>query len=106
MRWSRPGVFDRILAALTGQNPKAADHDGRNPSEGAPHGDEPAQKGLVPVVSGRTQSGLNSKLHAACEKDERRVAMLLSDGQMSDQFLLDALPSASHPIADRDCDSM
>jgi transposase len=45
---------------------------------------------------------LNSKLHAVCDGHGKPIILLLSEGQMSD---LDALPSASHLIADRGYDS-
>ena len=85
IRWSRLGVFDRIFAALAGEAGEArADHDRRHPSQGAPHGGEPAQKGAVPRRIGRTKGGLNSKLHAVCDGQGRPIMLLLTEGQMSD----------------------
>lgn len=37
---------------------------------------------------GQTKGGLNSKLHTVCDGDGRPIIMLLSEGQMSDQFWL------------------
>jgi hypothetical protein len=42
------------------------------------------KKGGVPRRIGRTKGGLNSKLHAVCNGEGKPVAMLLSEGQMSD----------------------
>ena len=110
IRWSRLGVFDRIFAGLGRRRAEArADHDRRHPSEGPPHGGEPAQKGDVPRRIGRTKGGLNSKLHAVCDGDGRPLILLLSEGQMSDhkgaRLVLDALPPARYLIADRGYDS-
>ena len=52
---------------------------------------------------------MNSKLHTVCDGDGRPIILLLSEGQMSDhkgaRLVLDALPPASHLIADRGYDS-
>jgi transposase len=52
---------------------------------------------------------LNSKLHAVCDGHGRLIAMLLSEGQMSDHkaaaLLRPVLPQASLLIADRGYDS-
>jgi len=52
---------------------------------------------------------LNSKLHAVCDGTGRPVAMLLSEGQMSDYkgaaLLVDALPKAKELLADRGYDA-
>lgn len=52
---------------------------------------------------------MNSKLHAVCDGEGRPVAMLLSEGQMSDHkgagLMLGALPPAKTLIADRGYDS-
>ena len=43
IRWSRLGVFDRIFAGARRRRAEArAHHDRRDPSEGPPHGGEPA----------------------------------------------------------------
>ena len=58
---------------------------------------------------GRTKGGLNSKLHAVCDRHARPLALLLSQGQMSDHkgagLLIDALAPARELIADGGCDS-
>lgn len=81
----------------------------RDPSEGAPHGGEPAQQGALPRHIGRTKGGLNSKLHTVCDGEGRPIVMLLSEGQMSDHkgasLVLAALPPAKALIADRGYDS-
>ena len=102
IRWSRLGVFNRIFAAAGGQGRQARPvDDRRHPSEGAPHGGQPAQKGAVPRRIGRTKGGLNSKLHAVCDGKGRPLVMLLSEGQMSDYkgaaLMLDALPEGQGP---------
>ena len=58
------------------------------------------------MVSG---GGLNSKLHAVCDGEGRPIALLLTEGEVSDHegaaALLDALPQADILIADRGYDS-
>lgn len=44
----------------------------------------PAKKGDVPRRIGHMKDGLNSKLHVVCDGQRKPVAMLLSEGQMSD----------------------
>lgn len=52
---------------------------------------------------------MNSKLHAVCDGDGKPVALLLSEGQMSDYkgaaLLLSSLPKASVLLADRGYDA-
>jgi transposase len=52
---------------------------------------------------------LNSKLHAVCDGRGKPVALLLSEGQMSDYkgaaLLLPALPKAKELLADRGYDA-
>jgi len=52
---------------------------------------------------------LNSKLHAVCDGQGRPVALLLTEGQMSDHkgaaLLLPALPPARELLGDRGYDS-
>ena len=105
VRRSRLGVFNCIFAELAGkeENAREAD-DRRHASEGPPHGSQPAKKGDVPRRIGRTKGGLNSKLHVVCNGQGKPVAMLLSEGQMSDykgaRMLLPSLPKAKTLIAD------
>ncbi len=49
-------------------------HDRRDPSEGPPDSGQPAQKGALPRHIGRTKGGLNSKLHAVCDGEDRPAA--------------------------------
>ena len=55
------------------------------------------------------KDGLNSKLHVVWDGDGRPLAMLLSEGQMSDhtgvKILYPALPQANTLIADKGYDS-
>jgi len=52
---------------------------------------------------------LNTKLHAVCDEQARPVALLLSQGQMSDhkgaRLLVDALPRSQYLLGDRGYDS-
>ena len=110
IRWSRLGVFNKIFAGARreGWQARPAD-DRRDPSEGAPDGGEPAQKGAVPRRIGRTKGGLNSKLHAVCDGKGRPFVMLLSEGQMSDYkgaaLMIDTLPRAKALLGDRGYDA-
>ena len=58
------------------------------------------------MVSG---GGLNSKLHAVCDGQGRPVALLLTEGEVSDHegaaVLLDALPRVEVLVADKGYDS-
>jgi hypothetical protein len=51
------------------------------PSEGAPHGGQPTQKGDFPRRLGRTKGGLNSKLHAVGDGHGRPLVLLLSEAR-------------------------
>jgi transposase len=86
-----------------------AHHDRCRPFEGAPDSGEPVEKGAVPRRIGRTKGGLNSKLHAVCDGEGKRLVLLVSEGQMSDhkgaRLILDALPPAKALLADRGYDS-
>jgi transposase len=68
-----------------------------------------AKKGALPRRIGRTKGGLNSKLHAVCDKRGRPVVMLLSEGQRRDYkgaaLMIDDLPQAKVLIGDRGCDA-
>ena len=106
IRWSRLGVFNKIFAELAGKGCKPERiNDRRHASEGASHRREPFKKGPVPRRIGRTKGGLNSKLHAVCDSRGRPLAMLLSEGQMSDYkgaaLMLPALPKAKQLLADK-----
>ena len=52
---------------------------------------------------------MNTKLHAVCDEQARPVALLLSQGQMSDhkgaRLLVDALPRSQYLLGDRGYDS-
>ncbi|WP_163271882.1 IS5 family transposase [Chelativorans alearense] len=110
IRWSRMGVFDRIFAGLAGEGPKPerimidATHLKAHRTAASL-----LKKGMFPRRIGRTKGGLNSKLHTVCDGEGRPIILLLSEGQMSDhkgaRLVLDALPPATHLIADRGYDS-
>lgn len=103
-------MFDRIFANLAGEGPKPerimidATHLKAHRTAASL-----LKNGDVPRRIGRTKGGLNSKLHTVCDGDSRPIILLLSEGEMSDHkgacFVLDALPTASHLIADRGSDS-
>ena len=110
IRWSRMGVFNKIFAGLAAKGRQARPTDDRcDPSQGPPHGGQPAQKGAVPRRIGRTNGGLNSKLHAVCDGKGRPLIMLLSEGQMSDYkgaaLMIDAFPKAKALLGDRGYDA-
>jgi transposase len=58
---------------------------------------------------GRTEGGLNSKLHAVCDGQSKPVVSLLTEGQTRDhkgvRLLFDKLPPADALIGDRGYDS-
>ena len=70
---------------------------------------QPAKRGDVPRLIGRTKGGLNSKLHAVCDGEGRPLRLLLSEGQQSDHkgaaTLLAGLPASSEMIGDKGYDS-
>ena len=70
---------------------------------------QPAKRGDVPRLIGRTKGGLNSKLHAVCDGEGRPVRLLLTEGQQSDHkgaaTLLADLPSATEMLGDKGYDS-
>ena len=70
---------------------------------------QPAKRGDVPRLIGRTKGGLNSKLHAVCDGEGRPVRLLLTEGQKSDHkgaaTLLADLPSATEMLGDKGYDS-
>jgi transposase len=110
VRWSRMGVFNRIFAELAW---KAGTPDRLmiDATHLKAHRTAASllKKGDVPRRIGRTKGGLNSKLHAVCDGQGKPVAMLLSEGQMSDYkgaaLLLPALPEAKELLADRGYDA-
>lgn len=66
------------------------------------------KNGDVPRCIGCTKGGLNFKLHAVCDGQGRPLALLLSQGPMSDYkgaiLLFDALSEARGLIADKGYD--
>lgn len=66
-------------------------------------------QGGSPRCIGRTNGGLNSKLHAVCDGEGRPLVLLLTEGQASDhtgdRIVLGSLPKASCLITDRGYDS-
>ncbi|WP_246103539.1 IS5 family transposase [Swaminathania salitolerans] len=110
IRWSRLGVFARIFSALTG-NAGVPEELMIDSTHLKAHRTAASllKKGVPARRIGRTRGGLNSKLHAVCDGHGRPVAMLLTEGQMSDHkgaaLLLPRLPSARHLVGDRGYDS-
>jgi transposase len=110
IRWSRLGVFSRILAELTTSRGKReqlmidATHLKAHRTAASR-----LKKGDAPRRIGRTKGGLNSKLHAVCDGQGRPLIMLLSEGQMSDYrgaaLMLKALPEAKAMLADKGYDA-
>jgi len=74
------------------------------------HGLQPAKRGALPRLIGRTKGGLNSKLHAVCDGEGRPVRLLLTEGQQSDHkgaaTLLPELPVAKEILGDGDTTAM
>ena len=105
-------MFNKIFAELAGKERQTgADHDRRHPSEGAPHRCKPFKKaGLFPDVSGRTKGGLNSKLHAVCDKRRTPARHALKRGaderlQGRPALMLPAMPKAKELLADKGYDA-
>ncbi|MGH8336474.1 MAG: IS5 family transposase [Gammaproteobacteria bacterium] len=110
IRWSRLGVFNRILAELAAKGGKP-DRLMIDATHLKAHRTAASllKKGLFPRCIGRTKGGLNSKLHAVCDGRGRPLVMLLSEGQMSDYkgaaLMLDALPPGKAMLGDRGYDA-
>ncbi|MBX5000949.1 IS5 family transposase [Rhizobium lentis] len=110
IRWSRLGVFNRILAELTAKRGKPeqlmidATHLKAHRTAASL-----LKKGMFPRRIGRTKGGLNSKLHAVCDGHGRPLILLLSEGQMSDYKgaaqMLHAFPKAKTLLADKGYDA-
>jgi transposase len=110
VRWSKRGIFNRIFTALAGKAgmPERLMIDTTH-LKGHRTAASLQQKGAVPRCIGRTKGGLNSKLHAVCDGSGKPLALLLSEGQMSDYKgaarLLDSLLPAKALLADRGYDA-
>ncbi|MEJ8476997.1 IS5 family transposase [Roseibium algae] len=110
IRWSRLGVFNRILAELAGMagTPDQVMIDATHLK--AHHtAASLLKKGCSPRRIGRTKGGLNSKLHAVCDGAGRPLVLLLSEGQMSDfkgaALMFDAIPDAKALLGDKGYDA-
>ena len=72
---------------------RKADHSTAGAAWAAGH--LPRKKGVHGGI-GRTRGGLNSRLHAVCDRVGRPIILLLTEGQASDQrgaaAIIDALP--------------
>lgn len=110
IRWSRLGVFSWILAELIAKRGRpeqlmidAAHLKAHRTAASL------LKKGDVPRRIGRTKGGLNSKLHAVCDRHGRPLILLLSEGQMSDYKgaakMLPAFPKAKTLLADKGYDA-
>ncbi|MDL2331895.1 IS5 family transposase [Brucella inopinata] len=110
IRWSRLGVFNRILAELTAKRDKP-DQLMIDATHLKAHRTAASllKKGMFPRRIGRTKGGLNSKLHAVCDGHGRPLILLLSEGQMSDYKgaakMLYAFPKAKALLADKGYDA-
>jgi transposase len=110
VRWSTRGILNRIFAALAGKAgmPERLMIDATH-LKAHRTAASLQQKRAVPRCLGRTKGGLNSKLHAVCDGSGKPVALLLSEGQMSDYkgaaLRLDSLPKATELLADRGYDA-
>lgn len=110
IRWSRLGVFNRILAELTTKRGKSdqlmidATHLNAHltPASLPKNGDGPR-------CIGSTKGGLNSKLYAVCDGHGRPLILPSSEGQMSDYKgaarMIKAFPEAKTLLADKGYDA-
>ncbi len=85
IRWSRFGVFDRIVAALVEETgaPEWLMIDSTH-LEAHRTAASLLKKMGAPRCIGRTRGGLKSKLHAVCDEQGRPIVMMLTEGQMND----------------------
>ena len=110
IRWSEAGVFNQIFAMLAGKS-QATGVVMIDATYLKAHRTAASllKKGALSRRIGRTKGGLNTKLHAVCDGDGRPLALLLSEGQVSDYkgaaTLLSALPDAHVLLADKGYDS-
>ncbi|MDM9644851.1 IS5 family transposase [Rhizobium sp. S163] len=110
IRWSRLGVFNRILAELTAKRgePEQLMIDATH-LKAHRTAASLLKKGMFPRRIGRTKGGLNSKLHAVCDGNGRPLILLLSEGQTSDYKgaaqMLHAFPNAKTLLADKGYDA-
>lgn len=110
-RWSRMGVFARILTELASEGDATntlmidATHLKAHRTASSMGLKE---KGLGRLI-GRTKGGLNSKLHAVTDDLGRPVRLFLTAGNVSDYIgaraLLPSLPAAEWMLADRGYDA-
>ncbi|WP_246811259.1 IS5 family transposase [Mesorhizobium sp. AA22] len=106
IRWSRMGVFNRILAELAA---RAGDPDQLmiDATHLKAHRTAASllKKGLYPICIGRSRGGLTSKLQVVCDGKGRPLLLYLTEGQANDHkaaaALLEHLPPARHLLADR-----
>ena len=109
IRWSRIGVFDRIFATLAGES-AATDTVMIDATHLKAHRTAASllKKGRSPPHRS-TKGGLNSKLHAVCDREGKPLILLLTEGQVSDYrgaaTVLPYLPDADRLIADKGYDS-
>ncbi len=114
-RWSRMGVFDTIMTELSAraqqteivmiEATRTKAHRTAS-SLSVKKGRPRADRGRL---IGRTEGGLNSKLHVVADALGRPIRMFLSAGQTSDyigaRVLLSSLPQAGALLADRGYDA-
>jgi transposase len=108
-RWSRIGVFGRMLMPLAkaGQDASILMLDATHLKVHRTGASLRARRGLKAChrMIGRTKGGLNSKLHVVADAKGRPILMFLSAGHRSDYLgavaLLSSMPPAQVLIADR-----
>ncbi|SFD70571.1 hypothetical protein SAMN04515678_102366 [Roseivivax sediminis] len=114
------GVFARIMEGLAAEQAECRTimipsrcllrnqlpGSGRDLSQGAPHGLEPApSKGGRGRLIGRSRGGVNTKLHTVTDREGRPVRLFVTAGQVSGYrgalALQSGFPQADWLIADR-----
>ena len=81
VRWSRMGIFDRIFANLAAES-GPPDRMMIDSTHLKAHRTAASllKRGISPRLIGRTNGGLNSKLHAVCDGAGRPVIFLFTEG--------------------------
>ncbi|MER8505125.1 IS5 family transposase [Mesorhizobium sp. M0045] len=106
IRWSRLGVFNRILAELAAQGGET-DNLMIDATHLKAHRTAASllKKGLYPGCIGRSRGGLTTKLQVVCDGKGRPRLLHLSEGQANDHktaaAVIEDLPAAKSLLADR-----
>ncbi|MEO0762869.1 MAG: IS5 family transposase [Pseudomonadota bacterium] len=110
-RWSRLGVFARIMTELSGEarDLEGVMIDATHLKAHRTASSMGRSKGGRGRLIGRTKGGLNSKLHVLSDAKGRPISMFLTAGQRSDytgaRAMLASIPEAGTLIADRGYDA-